>query len=81
MNLSKLKDGFVALWPPVKLGQIYAYFSEITGQFTTEKMKFLQEFRCLYIIFTARFPDVCYTSSEWWNGIVVIVRNELIIVE
>ena len=47
MNESKLKDGIVALWPPVKLRQIYAYFSDMPGQFTREKMKFLQELRCL----------------------------------
>ena len=44
MNENKLKDGIVALWLPVKLGQIYTYFSDM--QFTREKMKFLQELRC-----------------------------------
>ena len=47
MNESKFKDGIVGLWPPVKPGQIYTYFSDVPGQFTREKMKFLQELRCL----------------------------------
>ena len=50
INESKLNDGIVALWPPVKLGQIYTYFSKMPGQFTRAKMKFLQELRCLNLI-------------------------------
>ena len=36
MNEGKLKDGIVALWPPVKLGKIYTYFSDMPGQFTRQ---------------------------------------------
>ena len=71
MDESKLNDGIVALWPAVKLGQLYTYFSGMPGQFTREKMKLLQELCCLYllhrvlsfilimIIFTAGFPILC----------------------
>ena len=31
---AELKDGIVALWPPVKLGQISPYISDMPGQFT-----------------------------------------------
>ena len=47
MNESKWKDGIAALWPIVKLGQIYTYFSDMPGQFTRDKIKFLKELRCL----------------------------------
>ena len=36
MNESKLMDIVVALWPPVKFGKIYTYFSNMSGQFTRQ---------------------------------------------
>ena len=34
INESKLEDDIVALWPPVKFGQIYTYLIDMPGQFT-----------------------------------------------
>ena len=44
MNESKLKDGIVALWPAVKRGKIYMYFTDMPGQLTREEMKFQKSF-------------------------------------
>ena len=44
MNESKLKDDTVALWPPVKLGKIYSYFSDMPRQVTREKINSYKSF-------------------------------------
>ena len=55
MNESKLKEGIVALWPPVNLDQIYSYFRDMPGEFTWEKMKFRQELRYFYLLLNVSF--------------------------